>query len=183
MELAAVYPPPLRASMSPAESKRTITARSAKLPAVPVDSPVPPSMLATLGVASNAAPNAAAWLANAAFCHVAELIVPPGGGGCTTVTAAMPLLPSLVAVMVADPAATPVTEPLPFAVATPVSLLDHITTRSDSSAPVASVGIAVTCAVWPTSTVALGGATSPRATPLGGAVAGLGSQPTPTTAP
>src|SRR2546421_9325514 len=98
MALAAVYAPPLRASMSPAESKRTITARLAKLPAVPAPRPVPPSMSAPLGVASNVAVNDPLFVANAVFCHVAELVVQvPGGDGAITVIAAVPTCPSLCA--------------------------------------------------------------------------------------
>jgi len=44
-----------------------------------------------------------------------------------TVIADVPLFPELVAVIVAEPAATPVTTPLEFTVATPVLLLDHVT--------------------------------------------------------
>ena len=41
------------------------------------------------------------------------------------VTDAVPLFPSIVAVMVTVPAATPVTTPLAFTVASAVLLLDH----------------------------------------------------------
>src|SRR5256886_14489573 len=99
-------------------------------------------MVAPLGVASKVAVNDPVWVANAAFCHVAELVVQPRGGGSTTVTAAVPLLPSLVAVIVADPAATPVTSPLPSTVATPVLLLDQVTTRPDNGVPLSSLGVA-----------------------------------------
>src|SRR2546421_970510 len=151
--------------MSPAESKRTITARSAKLPAVPVDRPVPPSMSAPLGVASNAAVNDPVCVANAVFCHVAELVVQvPGGDAGTTVTAAAPLCPWVVAVMVAAPAVTPLTSPLPFTVATPVLLDTHVTTRPESGVPFASFGVAVSCSVSPTSTLAGDGVTVTDAT-------------------
>ena len=61
--------------------------------------------------------------------------VPPGGGGVVTVTVAVPLCPSLVAVIVADPTATPVTSPVPLTVATPVALLTHVTTRPVNALP------------------------------------------------
>src|SRR2546425_5944566 len=49
--------------------------------------------------------------------------------GAVTVIAAVPLCPSLVAVIVADPAPVPLTSPLPLTVATAVLLLPHVTTR------------------------------------------------------
>src|SRR5207244_11741449 len=52
-----------------------------------------------------------------------------GGASAVTVTAVVPLCPSLVAVIVAGPAATPLTSPLPLTVATAVLLLAHVTTR------------------------------------------------------
>src|SRR2546429_652024 len=45
-----------------------------------------------------------------------------GGGGTGTGMAAVPVTPSLVAVIVAEPVATPITRRLPFAVATGVLL-------------------------------------------------------------
>src|SRR5437660_1924055 len=73
----------------------------------------------------------------------------PGGGAGVTVTAAVPLLPSLVAVIVAEPAATAVTSPLPFTVATAVLSLDHVTARPESGATSASSAGAVCCTVDP----------------------------------
>ena len=55
--------------------------------------------------------------------------VPPGGGGggaAVTVMLDVPLFPALVAVMVADPADTPVTTPLELTVAFAL-LLDQVT--------------------------------------------------------
>src|SRR2546423_15367289 len=108
MALAAVYAPPLRASMSPAESKRTITARLAKLPAVPAPRPVPPSMSAPLGGGSNVAVDKPVCLGDARFCQKGELVVqvPAGDGGITGI-APGPTCPSLVAVKGGEPAATP----------------------------------------------------------------------------
>jgi len=60
-----------------------------------------------------------------------------------TLTVAMPLFPSLVAVIVAGPAATPVTTPLPFTVATAGALLAHVTRRAISARPAESLGVAV----------------------------------------
>ena len=66
---------------------------------------------------------------------------PLPGGRAVTVTSAVPLCPSLVAVIVAAPEAFPVTRPLPFAVATAVAPLD--TVRPVSGPPLASFGVAV----------------------------------------
>src|SRR5207247_1042692 len=65
----------------------------------------------------------------------------PGTG--VTVTVAVPLFPSLVAVIVAVPTVTPVTSPVADTVATDVALVAHVTTRPDSGFPAASFGVAV----------------------------------------
>src|SRR5205809_2057660 len=91
-----------------------------------------------------------------------------GGGGGVTVIAAVPPCPSLVAVIVAEPAAAPLTRPLLSTVATAVLLLDQVTVRPDSRFPFASLRIAVSCTVWPACTVADGGVTSTDATGVGG---------------
>src|SRR6266567_3592257 len=49
--------------------------------------------------------------------------------GTMTVIAALPLLPSLAAVMLAVPAASAVTSPLPFTVATPGASVDQVIVR------------------------------------------------------
>src|SRR5258707_15364196 len=74
-----------------------------------------------------------------------------------TVSPAVPLCPSLVAVIVAAPAATLVTSPLPFTVATAGAVLAHVTTRPESAFPVASFGVAVDCAGCPTGIIGGGG--------------------------
>src|SRR5438874_9088937 len=84
--------------------------------------------------------------------------------GVVTVTADVPVLPSDVAVMVAEPAVTPLTSPLPFTVATAVLLLDQVTTRPDNGLPFASLGVAVSCTVNPTATLAGDGVTVTEAT-------------------
>ena len=58
-----------------------------------------------------------------------------------------PLCPSLVAVIVAEPAAFAVTNPLPLTLATPLLPLAHVTTRPDKALPLASLGVAVSCTV------------------------------------
>src|SRR2546425_11085648 len=85
-------------------------------------------------------------------------------GTFVTVTVAEPLLPSLVAVIVAEPAATPVTRPLPLTVATAALLVAHVTVRPFSTPPPASLGVAVSCTVWPTRTLADAGLTVTDAT-------------------
>src|SRR5207244_2843247 len=95
---------------------------------------------------------------------VAGVTVTDATGTTLTVTAAVPLCPSLVAVMVADPAATPVTSPLPLTVATPVLLLAHVTTRPVSATPPASFGVAESCTVCPTWMLGAAGFTDTDAT-------------------
>jgi hypothetical protein len=75
-----------------------------------------------------------------------------GGGGvaAVTVSAAWPVLPSLIATMLALPAAVAVTSPVAFTVATLVFVLDQVTVRPVSTAPVASFVTALACVVCPT---------------------------------
>src|SRR5215213_1585603 len=64
---------------------------------------------------------------------------PVGGGGAVTVTVATPCFPSLVAVIDAVPAATPVTSPEEaFTVATAASDVVQATVRPESAMPAAS---------------------------------------------
>ena len=78
--------------------------------------------------------------------------------------AAVLVFPSLVAVMVAEPGATPVTWPLGLTVATVVSLLFHVTVRPARVPPAESFGVAVTCVVCPTRIEAVAGETVTEAT-------------------
>src|SRR5205823_3218094 len=89
-------------------------------------------------------------------------------GTNVTVMAEVPFFPSDVAVIVADPAPTPVTRPLPVTLATPALLLVQLTERPDSGVPFASLGVATSCTVPPTVTFAVAGATSTVATDTGG---------------
>src|SRR5205085_5737820 len=77
---------------------------------------------------------------------------------------AVPLCPSLVAVMVAVPATLPVTRPLALTVATLVLLEAHVTVRPESALPLESRGVAVSCTVFPSFTEAVGGVTDTDAT-------------------
>src|SRR6266496_1419401 len=90
---------------------------------------------------------------------------PPEPGGTTvTVTVALPLWPSLVAVIVAGPATSPVTVPLPLTPAI-VGLFElHVTTRPVRVFPLASLSVAVNCWTAPTATLALAGLTVTDAT-------------------
>src|SRR5207245_2465125 len=87
-----------------------------------------------------------------------------GGGGLVTVMAALPLCPSLVAVMVAEPAVTPVTNPLPFTVAMDPLPLAQTIVRPVNTLPDPSLVVAVSCAVWPACTLADAGLTVTVAT-------------------
>src|SRR5439155_12082173 len=81
-----------------------------------------------------------------------------------TVIPAVLLLPSLVAVMVAEPSAAPVTWPLGLTVATLVSPLAHVTVRPVRVAPAESFGVAVSGMVCPTRMLAVAGETATDAT-------------------
>src|SRR5437016_1852708 len=71
------------------------------------------------------------------------LIVTEATGTLVTVMAEVPLCPSLVAVIVAEPAATPVTNPLADTVAMAAFLVAHVTARPIRAVPFASFGVAV----------------------------------------
>jgi len=140
-----------------------MAAKSAYPAAAPADSPVTPSIDAPFGVASNCAVKDPVWAVNGLFSHASELVLQPGCGACT-VTVAVPLCPSLVAVIVTEPAVTPATSPLELTVATEVLLLDQLTARPDSGVPFASFGVAVSCTVPFTRIEAAGGLTLTDAT-------------------
>jgi hypothetical protein len=86
----------------------------------------------------------------------------------TTVTAADPLWPSLVAVMLADPAATAVTNPALFTVATSELSDSQDIARPDRVTPFASLAVAVAWVVPPTTMVEAASDTATVAT--GGSV-------------
>src|SRR5438105_15485185 len=116
----------------------------------------------------------------------------PGG---VTVIADVPLRPSLVAVIVTGPpAATPLTSPLPFTLAIALLLDCQVTTRPVNGLPFASLGVAVSCTVCPSSTdresgVSVTGATGAGVTvmaavPFGPSlVARIVAEPAPSPAP
>src|SRR5438876_3293474 len=84
-------------------------------------------------------------------------------GTMVTVTVAVPFFPSLVAVSVAVPAATPVTRPLADTVAPAGAHPAQVTTRPAGGLPLASLGVAVSCTVCPTRTLAVAGVTATEA--------------------
>src|SRR5439155_951624 len=94
--------------------------------------------------------------------------------GAVTLIAELPLLPSEVAVIVADPATSPVTSPLPFTLATAAALTAHVTTRPVSTFPAASFVVAASCTVLLTATLADAGVTVTDAT---GAVTVMAADP------
>src|SRR5205823_6201725 len=163
MLFAAAYAPPFRASIVPPALNRTMTAMSLYAAAAPCDRPVAASSPLPLGVASKVAVNDPFCEANAVFWNPVVLVMQPGAGP-VTVMVDVPLCPSLVAVIVAEPAVTPVTSPLPVTVATDALLLLHVPTRPDKVLPLASWGVAVSCTDCPASTVAEGGVTLTDAT-------------------
>src|SRR5207249_10660749 len=90
-----------------------------------------------------------------------------------TVMAAVPLfpLPLCVAVIVADPGPTPVTNPLPLTAATVPSLVAQVTDRPESGFPLPSRAVAESCTVPPTGRLAVAGVTVTDATGTSVAVA------------
>ena len=76
-------------------------------------------------------------------------------GACVTVMVALPVFPSLVAVMVAVPTPIPETTPCPSTVATALLSEDHVTVRPVSVLPLASSVVAVACDV-PTAVIDVG---------------------------
>src|SRR5439155_1241822 len=85
-------------------------------------------------------------------------------GTGVTVTAALPALPSLVAVVVAVPTTPLVTSPLLLTVATLGLPLVHVTVRPVRAPPAESCGVAVSCTVCPTRMLAVPGETVTEAT-------------------
>ena len=95
---------------------------------------------------------------------VAGETVTDATGTGVTVMDDVPLCPSLVAVIVAEPATLVVTRPAPETVATVVLFDDHVTVRPVRMFPLASLSVAVSCTVWPACTLADGGVTVTEAT-------------------
>jgi len=98
----------------------------------------------------------------------ARFVTLPGFVTAVTVIAAVPLFPSLAAVIVADPAATAVTRPLDDTVAMAALLDVHVTVRPVNVLPAASFNVAASCRVVPAARLAVAGL---RATVATGATA------------
>src|SRR6266853_1894158 len=101
---------------------------------------------------------------------VAGEIATEATGTVVTVIAAVLLLPSLIAVIGAEPEATPVTTPPGLTRATVVSPLAHVTVRPARVPPAESFGVAVSCTVCPTRMLAVEGASATEATGTGDTV-------------
>ena len=87
--------------------------------------------------------------------------------GAVTVTTAVPLFPSLVAVMVAAPAVSAVTNPLDT-VATADAFVAHATARPPRTFPAASLRVTTSRTLSPAAMVTVDGATVTVATGAGG---------------
>src|SRR5947207_15688106 len=81
---------------------------------------------------------------------VAGVTATEATGTTSTVTFALPAFPSLVAVIVADPAALLVARPLGRTLATAVWLLAQVTVRPVGALPADSFGCSVSCTVCTT---------------------------------
>src|SRR5205823_6378081 len=95
---------------------------------------------------------------------VAGATVTVATGALDTVTSDVPFTPSLVAVIVAVPAATPVTRPLLLFTVAADALELHTTVRPVSVLPPASFSLAVSCTVAFVKMLAVAGATVTVAT-------------------
>ncbi len=130
-------------------------------PALPVTRPVASTVAMVVSLACQVIVRPVSGLPFASFritlsCTVAFSTMLAVAGTTTTdatgigvtVTAAVPFLPSLVAVIVAGPpTAFAVTRPFPSTVAIVASLVCHVTVRPLSGLPVASFGVAVSWTV------------------------------------
>ena len=102
---------------------------------------------------------------------VAGVTLTDATAAALTLTLAVPVFPPLVAVIVADPAATAVTSPLVLTVTALLLLLDQVTDRPASTFPLASLSVALSCAVPPTVRLVDAGDTATVATGAGDAAA------------
>src|SRR5438132_4685965 len=138
----------------------------------PVDTSATPQVPDAQATARPVSTLPAASLSVAVSCTVcptamfaaAGLTLTDATGTRLTVTAALPAFPSLVAVIVADPAAAPVTSPLADTVATAQALDVQATARPVSTLPAASLSVAVSCAAPPSRMTAVTGPITTDAT-------------------
>ena len=116
---------------------------------------------ASLGVAANCTVCPACTVADAG------VTATDATGTLATATAAVPVLPSEVAVIVAEPTATAVARPLAVTGATAALLLAQVTTRPANGLPPVSCGVAASWTVWPTCSATDAGDTATDATATG----------------
>src|SRR5438876_10110885 len=95
---------------------------------------------------------------------VAGEIASEATGTIVTVIVAVLFLPSLIAVIGAEPGATPVTWPLGLTIATLVPPLAHIPVRARKVPPVGPCGAAVGCTFCPTRMLPVAGVGAAGAT-------------------
>src|SRR5258705_194055 len=88
----------------------------------------------------------------------------PGGGGVVTVRAEVSALPSLVAMIEADPALTPAASPVALTVATAGAVEAQVITRPVKTPPAESRVVALNCWVALTTMLAVAGVTVTDAT-------------------
>src|SRR5689334_1601049 len=98
---------------------------------------------------------------NVVAAKVTLTLATPGG---VTLIVRDPVFPPMVAVIAAEPAATPVTRPASLTVAIAVLALVHATGRPVRTLPLASCAVAVSWSVPPTETSDAGAVTSTDAT-------------------
>src|SRR5438132_434054 len=135
-----------------AEAGLTVTDATGTRFTVTAAVPLCPSLVAVIVAAP------AASLVTALSCVVAPTTTVAVAGFTTTeatgtvdtVTAAVPACPSLVAVIVTAPTATPVTRPLAETVPTAPLPVVQVSARPLSTLPLASLRVAVSCTVPPT---------------------------------
>ena len=134
------------------------------------------SLLQVTGAPEITAPDASFTVAVSVVLSPTVRVAAPGDtwtlaatGGCTTIVA-VPDWPSLLAVIVAEPGATPVTRPFASTLATLGMLLDHVIMRPVSGLCCASNTVAVSCAVPGSTIVSSGGETDTEATGGGSTV-------------
>src|SRR5947209_6250995 len=96
--------------------------------------------------------------------------------GAVTVRAACPVIPSLVAMIVAVPTATALTSPVLATVATLLLLELHVIARPVSIVPLASFNVAVAWVLWPAVNDPLLSKTPTLATGTGGGGGGGGDE-------
>src|SRR5438046_4382769 len=127
-----------------------MAARLVQSAAGPLDRPTAAFVLAVAAVASNCASKAPVCVGTGLLRQIPALVKQLGA---VTETAAVPLLPSLVAVIVTVPVATPASRPLAEIVASPLVLLVDGTAPPVSVFPAESRVTAARCPVAPPPTV------------------------------